>query len=50
MYTGKAMAGLVDLVRQGKYEGRYGGDESIVFLHTGGAQALFGYRSTFDGL
>jgi L-cysteate sulfo-lyase len=50
VYTGKAMAGLADLVREGKYAGKYGGDESIVFLHTGGSQALFGYRSTFDGL
>jgi len=46
VYTGKAMAGLVDLVRQG----RFGGDENVVFLHTGGSQALFGYRSTFDSL
>ena len=46
VYTGKAMAGLADLVRQGKFAG----DENIVFLHTGGSQALFGYRSTFDGL
>jgi L-cysteate sulfo-lyase len=46
VYTGKAMAGLADLVRQGTFAG----DENIVFLHTGGSQALFGYRSTFDGL
>lgn len=46
VYTGKAMAGLVDLVQQGAFER----DETIVFLHTGGAQALFGYRSAFDGV
>ncbi len=46
VYTGKAMAGLADLVRQGKFSN----DDNVVFLHTGGSQALFGYRSTFDGL
>jgi L-cysteate sulfo-lyase len=46
VYTGKAMAGLVDLVGQG----RFSSDDNIVFLHTGGSQTLFGYRSTFDGL
>jgi L-cysteate sulfo-lyase len=46
VYTGKAMAGLVDLVSQGEFAS----GDNIVFLHTGGSQALFGYRSTFDGL
>ena len=41
VYSGKGMAGLIDLVRQGFY--RRG--ENIVFIHTGGAQALSGYRS-----
>ncbi|MCH7729775.1 MAG: D-cysteine desulfhydrase family protein [Planctomycetes bacterium] len=36
-YTGKAMAALIDHVRAG----RYGSDESIVFIHTGGTPALF---------
>lgn len=43
VYSGKAMAGLIDLVRQGFYRR----DENIVFIHTGGAQALSGYRSLF---
>ena len=43
VYSGKGMAGLIDLVRQGFY--RRG--ENIVFIHTGGAQALSGYRSLF---
>jgi L-cysteate sulfo-lyase len=43
VYSGKGMAGLIDLVRQGYY--RRG--ENIVFIHTGGAQALSGYRSLF---
>jgi len=46
VYTGKAMAGLVDLVRRGKFSS----DDNVVFLHTGGSHALFGYRSTFDSL
>lgn len=44
VYTGKAMAGLIDLVRQG----RYTKDQNVVFLHTGGSEALFGYRKVFD--
>lgn len=43
VYSGKAMAGLIDLVRQGRYES----DQNVVFLHTGGSQALFGYRQIF---
>lgn len=44
VYTGKAMAGLIDLIRQG----RYTKDQNVVFLHTGGSQALAGYRKAFD--
>ena len=43
VYSGKGMAGLIDLVRQGFYRRH----ENIVFIHTGGAQALSGYRSLF---
>jgi L-cysteate sulfo-lyase len=39
VYTGKAMSGLIDHIRTGKI----GPDEPVVFLHTGGAPALFGY-------
>jgi D-cysteine desulfhydrase family pyridoxal phosphate-dependent enzyme len=39
VYTGRAMAGLVDLVRRGEF----GADETIVFWHTGGTPALFAY-------
>ncbi len=46
VYTGKALAGLADLIQQGKF----GSDDNVVFLHTGGSHALFGYRSTFDSL
>ncbi len=43
VYTGKAMAGLIDLVRKG----RFAKDSDIVFLHTGGSAALFGYPDAF---
>ena len=36
-YTGKAMAGLIAAIA----EGRIGKDETVVFLHTGGTPALF---------
>ena len=39
VYTGKAMAGLIDLVRTG----RFARDQTIVFVHTGGTPALFPY-------
>jgi L-cysteate sulfo-lyase len=39
VYSGKAMAGLLDLIRSG----RYGKGQNIVFLHTGGSAGLFGY-------
>ncbi len=40
VYSGKAMAGLIDLIRRG----RFGSDETVVFLHTGGQAGLFGYQ------
>ena len=43
VYSGKGMAGLIDLIRKGKFEK----DQNIVFLHTGGSTALFAYRKTF---
>ncbi|MGB0846820.1 MAG: D-cysteine desulfhydrase [Thiolinea sp.] len=44
VYSGKGMAGLIDLVRKGHFkEG-----ENVVFLHTGGSAALFGYPDLFD--
>ncbi|TFH50734.1 MAG: D-cysteine desulfhydrase [Lysobacterales bacterium] len=46
VYTGKAMAGLVDLIATGKFKA----GDNLVFLHTGGSPALFAYRSTFDSL
>ncbi len=45
VYSGKGMAGLIDLVRKGHY--RKG--QNIVFLHTGGAVGLYGYMHAFEG-
>ncbi|HTI83047.1 MAG TPA: D-cysteine desulfhydrase [Acetobacteraceae bacterium] len=44
VYSGKAMAGLIDLIRKGEI--RKG--ERVVFLHTGGAVGLFGYTGVFE--
>ncbi len=40
VYSGKGMAGLIDLIRKGHF--RKG--ENVVFIHTGGSAGLFGYR------
>lgn len=39
VYSGKGAAGLIDYCRKG----RFTKDQRIVFLHTGGSAALFGY-------
>jgi len=39
VYTGKAMAGLIDAIKKG----RFTSDDTIVFIHTGGIPALFAY-------
>jgi L-cysteate sulfo-lyase len=44
VYTGKAMKGLIALANAGVFDG-----ETIVFLHTGGAQGLFGYQGEMEG-
>ena len=44
VYSGKAMAGLIDLIRKGEIGKR----ETVVFLHTGGAVGLFGYSGVFE--
>lgn len=45
VYSGKGMAGLIDLVRKGQFTR----GQNIVFLHTGGAVGLYGYRDAFAG-
>ncbi len=44
VYSGKGAAGLIDLVRKGRFKK----GERVVFLHTGGAAALFGYDSVLN--
>ena len=46
VYTGKSMAGLIGLVRSGAFTA----GQTVLYLHTGGTPALFGYASMFDGL
>ncbi|HEX6112587.1 MAG TPA: D-cysteine desulfhydrase [Geminicoccaceae bacterium] len=43
VYTGKAMAGLIDLCRKAFFAK----DQNLIFLHTGGAAALFAYERDF---
>ncbi|CAN5772446.1 D-cysteine desulfhydrase [soil metagenome] len=45
VYTGKAAAGLISLVRQG----RFAANERVVFLHTGGSPALYAYQDVLLG-
>lgn len=44
VYSAKGAAGLIDLIRKGHFQE----GERIVFLHTGGSAALFGYTMAFD--
>ncbi|MGC1386929.1 MAG: D-cysteine desulfhydrase [Steroidobacteraceae bacterium] len=43
VYSGKGMAGLIDLVRRGFF----GKGQNVVFIHTGGSVGLFGYVRDF---
>jgi len=45
VYTGKAMAGLIDLVRTGRFKK----DEQVLFVHTGGSPALYAYEDVILG-
>lgn len=40
VYTGKAMAGLIDLIHKGKFAS----SDTVIFVHTGGVPALFAYN------
>jgi 1-aminocyclopropane-1-carboxylate deaminase/D-cysteine desulfhydrase-like pyridoxal-dependent ACC family enzyme len=42
VYAGKGMAGLIGLARAG----RFGRDETVVWIHTGGAPGMFAYPVT----
>ncbi|RMF65815.1 MAG: pyridoxal-phosphate dependent enzyme, partial [Calditrichaeota bacterium] len=43
VYTGKAMLGMVDQIRQGRFKA----GETLLFFHTGGIYGLFPKRSLF---
>ncbi len=44
VYSAKGAAGFIDLIRKGHFKK----GERVVFLHTGGSAALFGYDVAFD--
>lgn len=44
VYSGKAMAGLIDLVRND----HFAAGSNVLFLHTGGSPALYAYLDTFQ--
>lgn len=46
VYTGKAMAGLIDLSRKGYFKK----GENLLFVHTGGAPGLYAYTKPLLGL
>lgn len=43
VYSGKGFAGLLDLIGKGHFDK----NDNVVFLHTGGAVALFGYPDIY---
>lgn len=43
VYSGKGMAGLIDLIRKGHFKAT----DNVVFLHTGGSVGLFAYEAAF---
>lgn len=44
VYSGKAMAGLIGLIRKGVFKK----GQQVVFLHTGGSPALYAYQDYFS--
>jgi D-cysteine desulfhydrase len=46
VYTGKAMAGLIDLSRKGYFKR----GENVLFVHTGGSPGLYAYLKPILGL
>jgi D-cysteine desulfhydrase len=45
VYTGKAFAGLVGLIRRGAFQP----GERVLFVHTGGSPALYAYQDVLRG-
>lgn len=46
VYTGPALVGLLELIRQGRFER----GSNVVFVHTGGTASLFSYVDGFAGI
>ena len=46
VYTGKTMAGLIDLCRKGYFQK----GENVLFVHTGGSPGLYAYQQAVLGL
>ncbi len=44
VYTGKAMAGLIGLIKKGRFTKR----DTVVFIHTGGVAEVFAYGEEFE--
>jgi L-cysteate sulfo-lyase len=44
VYTGRALAGLIDLLRRGEFKS----GQRVMFWHTGGTAALFAFESELD--
>jgi len=45
VYSAKAMAGFIDLIRKGQFTSR----DTVLFIHTGGVPALFAYHQELAG-
>jgi D-cysteine desulfhydrase/L-cysteate sulfo-lyase len=45
VYSGRALAGALHLARSGAFDA----GDSVLFLHTGGVPAIFGYQSDLEG-
>ncbi|MCL2603249.1 MAG: D-cysteine desulfhydrase [Defluviitaleaceae bacterium] len=45
IYTGKCMAGLLDLIKKGYFPK----GKNVLFLHTGGSASLYAYTNEFTG-
>jgi len=46
VYTGKAMAGLIDLIRRGQFNKK----DTVLFVHTGGVAADFAYSEELTSI
>ena len=44
VYTGKAMAGLISLLESGHFKA----NQTLMFIHSGGTPALFGYPEIIE--